>query len=244
MARTLTLEPFESRLIDHLASFSPWHASSLSDAQLRRAVRSGIDRAEAHGITKTDAVRFYVEMTVIFGSSFDTDPLVPWAGQILRDPASRDEMPRVLRLHDALLAYRHAVNGGGGSTTAETLRKLLELAGSSVSIANLRVETTALETMRWLNPSFCAYVGEPALREMRSRGPELASQLGVATDEGILLVEALMFVLGHGFAADPFHPWVATSLDAAGAAPGARVARLAGEARTRLAHAVHFLGAA
>lgn len=224
----LAAEHFEEAMIAHLRGFSPWQAEILGEAGMRAVIRLGVARAEAHRVTSADAVRFYLDLMLMFGSQFDTDPLVPWAGAILRDPGVADEAARMGRLHEALLAYRAAVNGAERSASLEALYRIRLMIRQRAPLAPLLTEQGAADALRSIHPRFCAYVGEPALLDLVARGRREAERLDVATDAGVVLVTALMFVIGHGFADDPLYPWVRVAL--AEGNPAARVARLGRQA--------------
>jgi hypothetical protein len=227
IGRALALEHFEDEMVAHLHGFSPWHSEVLGDAGVRRTVRLGVERAGAHGLTGAGSLRFYVELMFMFGSRFDTDPLLPWAGEVLRDPGIAEEAGRIDRLHRATLAYLEAVNGADHTASLEALRRIKRMLREDIRAADLRAERRAIDTMRQIHPMFCAYVGEPPLRELVCRGPQVAAQLDVATDGGVVLVTAMMFTIGHGFAEDPLFPWVrATLRDPSLRSPDERVAGL------------------
>jgi len=102
-------------------------------------------------------------------------------------------------------------------------------------------ERWAVGAMRRIHPRFCAYVGEPPLRDLVRRGREAAARLGLGTDAGSALVTGMMFTLGHGFADDPLLPWVRAALrDPSVTSPGARVSRLRAEAERSLARALQL----
>src|SRR3954454_24480566 len=78
------LSHFEDDMVRHLREFAPAHAKGVGDAGLRRVIRVGIERAKSYGYSLRGPVRFYIELMIQFGSDFDTDPLLPWAGEHLR----------------------------------------------------------------------------------------------------------------------------------------------------------------
>ena len=57
--------------------------------------------------------------------------------------------------------------------------------------------------------------------------------------EGVLLLTALMYFLGHGITNDPYHPWVGSTLKKeTGRDVGSRIERLNTRARSYLARAL------
>jgi hypothetical protein len=241
VGRSLAPELFEDEMSVHLRQFSPRHAEAIGDDWVRRAVRLGIERASAYGVTNPGFLRFYVEMMFLFGGTFDTDPLLPWAGDILRDPGLPNEAARMGRLHEAMLAYLAAVDGPERGASLEALRRLRQVLREKIPAADLLVEQNAVDTMTRIHPTFCAFVGEPPLRELVRRASEVAGRLDLGTPPGAVLVAGMTLALGHGFAADPLFPWVrATLLDPSLTSPAARVARLQKRAETYLDRALDY----
>jgi hypothetical protein len=227
MERTLGLERFEDEMVVHLHSFAPRHAEVIGDDWVRRTIRLGIERARAYEVTNPGLLRFYVELMFMFGSMFDTDPLLPWAGAVLRDPTLPGEVARMERLHEAMLWYLDTVCGPERSFAIQALRNLQQVRLDDALATDLRVERKALEMFAHAYPERCAYLGEPPLQELFRRGAEVAARYDVATNRGIAVVTGLMFAVGHGFAEDPQCPWVqATLRDRSIGDPERRAARL------------------
>ena len=102
---------FEHDLVEHIKKIAPRHVEVIGDEATYAIVKRGIERAQTHGFTKRGPVRFFVEMIFLFGSEFDTDPLLPWADGVLSNPSIQDEMERADILHEAMLEYVERVAG-------------------------------------------------------------------------------------------------------------------------------------
>jgi hypothetical protein len=227
MAQAIALEHFEDEMALHLRDFAPVHAYALGDDGVRRAIRLGIARARAYEVTNPGLLRLYVELMFLFGASFDTDPLHPWASDILRDPSLPDQTTRVDRLYDAMLGYLAAVEGPGRSFSPQARRNLQQILLDGAFAAGVVDERRALETVARVHLQRAAYLGEAPLRALVHAGAAEATRLGLATAGGVVVTTWLMFALGHGFAEDPLYPWVqATLRDPTLAGPEARVAGL------------------
>src|SRR5262249_6230287 len=93
------LQAFEDEMVLYLGDFTPKLAKIAGEEGLRQTARSGIERARGFGLTKRGAVRSFLEMKVWFGCDFDTDPLLPWAREVLTDEEIDDQVVRAMRLH-------------------------------------------------------------------------------------------------------------------------------------------------
>lgn len=228
---SLAIERFENDMVVHLREFAPRHSEVIGDSWTRRTIQLGIQRARAYGVTNLGLLQFYVELMFMFGSMFDTDPLLPWGGKVLRDPNISDEIKRTDRLYDAMLLYLDIVDGPGRRFTVQALRRLRQFLLEDIPVTDLVVERKVLDLMMRVYPERCAYLGEQLLLQFIRGRAELAARYKMATDQGSALVIGMSFAIGHGFAEDPLYPWVqATLCDPTITDPERRVARL----RTRV----------
>src|SRR5258708_1898210 len=92
--RTMAEYAFETEMVVHLAEFSPLLSKTAGEEQMRKTIRLGIAQASSHGLTNRGPVRLYLELMLLFGSHFDTDPQYPWATAILKNLSAGDQMQR------------------------------------------------------------------------------------------------------------------------------------------------------
>lgn len=205
------LDEFEDEMVPHLRAFAPNDSEALGDVGVRRVVRLGIQRAAVHGITDVGLLRFHVELMFMFGSHFDTDPLLPWVTEVLRDPTMPDPQRRTTRLYEALFVYLPAVAGPRRSFAIQSLRNL-RLHGFDLLAGAAPRGQRILEALEQAYPERCRYLGDGPLRRFVDHAAEKAASHGLDTDRAVNLVAFAMFVLGHGFAEDPLHPWAREAL--------------------------------
>lgn len=227
---------FVSAMVVHLAEFSPPLFKSLGETAVREAVQQGMQQAAGHGFDQRGPVRLYLELMLLFGSRFDTDPQYPWAAAILTD---RDvpQMRRARRLYRQALDYRRVVAGPGDAHALRALRSIRVWAAGPVEFAPEDLVPAMLAAIVELYPEKAAYVGSEALAELIRKGRAGAQTQRFASPRAMALVVVLMLAFGHGCGADPFHPWIARTLrDERLADPAARAARLEKRALTWLDH--------
>jgi len=75
------------------------------------------------------------------------------------------------------------------------------------------LEEKALRQLQHIYPLKCAYLGEQTLRELIQHGFKLSMRYGLINDQGMVLMAALTFAVGHGFPRDPQYGWIARRLD-------------------------------
>ena len=80
------LKRFEERMVVHLRRTFPVETRDVNNTDFRRLVHGGIERAESYGVTDNIDLERFLELTVRYGSDFDTRGDTAWAGEILNDP--------------------------------------------------------------------------------------------------------------------------------------------------------------
>jgi hypothetical protein len=75
---------FEQQMLVHLHANFQNHIGDLSDEQVLRLIRDGIDESATHGIRAEGDVARYIEFLVIYGPGFQS---LGWAAEILATPS-------------------------------------------------------------------------------------------------------------------------------------------------------------
>lgn len=239
------LEVFESEMVEHLTDFSPPLAKVIGVPRLHETVRLGISRAEAYGFTNRGPLRLYLEMMLVYGSYFDTDPLLPWAVTVLHDPQPVHQMTRAFALQDKESVYSAEVSGPKRAHAIQALRKL-QASGEEILLDPRRDSAiTLLEGLKQMYPQRSRYLGEDLLKGFVRFSRDSARDYGFESHRSVALFTALGFSIGHAFSKDPLYPWVATALtDARIKDAKSREDRLYSKAMTYLKHVVAYLEAA
>ena len=161
------LHHFEDEMVEHLLEFAPAVAGPAGDIHLRALIRTGIQRAEGYGFTCQGPVAFYLELMVLFGIDFDTDPQVPWAAPILAEvDRNEDELERADRLYDAFEAYADQVGGKDLANDKEALRRAMEFQQRGILPVQDSVEAYAPDLLAWLHPQKASALGNTTLRRI------------------------------------------------------------------------------
>jgi len=82
--RDETRRVFELRMLEHLRRAFPDRTAGAADARILEFIRYGIRRARRYGLVGQRDVRRYLGYMLIYGTHFDADPEIAWAGEILR----------------------------------------------------------------------------------------------------------------------------------------------------------------
>ncbi len=239
----LGLRSFENDMVEHLKDFASKHCEVIGEVNVRQVTRLGIKRAKGYGFTNRGPVRFYIECMFLFGSDFDTDPLLHCAAQILTDPGYSDQMVRAMGLHDVIMDFVDRVIGRDRKPYARALGRACEAIRKPIMVpSGPELDEFMFSLLIDLFPERHAYLGDESLHALVKRGPAVAEGIGVATERGVGLSILLAYALGHGFSCDPLYPWVERTLkDSRLRTSEMRVEWLERRGRSYLEHAAEYL---
>jgi hypothetical protein len=235
--RAAAVRLFEEDMVKHLAEFSPPLVQAVGEGQLRKASQLGMKQAANYGFTYRGPVRLYLELMLLFGSHFDTDPQYPWAAEILTDRDPDHQMERAESLYQKCMDYRTQVAGPKDAYTLEALKNIAVLAKQPLTLPTDEFAAAMLREITLVYPEKAAYVGNQGVSALIRKGMDGARMQRFSTPRGMALVILLMFAMGHGCGSDPLYPWIAQTLrDKAITDPDARAKRLEAKALTWLDH--------
>jgi len=199
----------EGHLREHLNRFARDHIKSISQDNLREFIRLGIRNANHFGWTKRGPVEFFLEVMVMLGSEFHTDPQYPWARTSLQTP--RDEMIGADHLHAEMMKYYDAVLGPGLCYEAEAIERLLMSDNASRRHLQETGKSEIPGLLEWAFPQKYSFIGQRAVSALIDEGERTRLRLGIAKT-GLALVTAALFSFGHGCFSDPQYPWILASV--------------------------------
>lgn len=214
-----SLQRFADEFVVHCREFSPHVCDTLTADELRKAVHIGIEKAKRHGFTRYGTIRFYLDMAMLLGSEFDTDPQYPWAGEILRDSAEDRQGYISECLHTATLDYIQAVESVSEGPIKST-RESLQAALLGLDQARIKEDCLADEIL-WIfsktNPGRSSHLQRLDAMSIITRYRKIAEEfLADGNPRGVALLVLCMLELGHQFVKDPFYIWITRTNNPAG----------------------------
>lgn len=96
---------FENRTLEHLRQFFPKQCEFLGEERMRQIIRHRWERAKSFEVVSERGVWQFIDISLMLGASFDSDPKLPWAGEMIRDRTSGDEISRMEGLFRKTLDY-------------------------------------------------------------------------------------------------------------------------------------------
>jgi hypothetical protein len=220
---------FALEMVAHVQRFSPDHAARLGDPAIYQLARTALLQAEKHGLTLRGPVRLYIELMILLGSHFDTDPQYPWAAAMLDDRHSTDEMTRADRLQKQAVGFYDSVLGPDYEHERAAIQRVRENDLENLPERDDQFRAELLARLGTIYPEKAEYVGRAALEALLAHAARVARACSLGTPSGLALFMAMMFAFGHGCDGDPQFPWIAQVLvETESQSPDQRVLRVRG----------------
>jgi hypothetical protein len=228
----------EKELVEHCREYAPRLFQAAGEAGVREAVRLGLKRSKAYGFTDHPQVRFYIDMMLVLGSDFDTDPQYPWASETLQDSYSKPHV-RGMVLHRDLSLYLDRVLGPQKEHVTEALNRLVSLP-RELPPPDRRGGGNLRHWVSRLYPQKSQDVDDKQLARIAEAAAMEAAGFGIPAGDAIL--GSVMLILGHGATRDPLYPWISGALrDPMITSPEGRLDRLYSRLRVYAEHARNHL---
>jgi hypothetical protein len=208
----VALDAFEDEMVAHLRQLAPQHCKAVGEKGLRQVVRTGFERANKYGLTNRGPVRFYLDLMIMLGSDFDTDPQYPWATDLLEDSTMPDQMTRAERLYEKVMDYSAKVFGEGYEQEKAAVRRVGSIKFEDLPSFRAGSASEFVKYTEKVFPEKARYLGELLLSSLAARAKPLSEQYQLDSERGPVVLGGLMFAFGHGVTTDPQFPWVAATL--------------------------------
>jgi hypothetical protein len=209
------VDHYVARTLAHLLRYFPAHGEVLGEERIRLAIRLGWPKAKAYGFGPECCARSYAEFMCLLGTHFDSDPLLPWAGAILREQDNFDPVGRADMLYERV--WRHVNRGRGdflGPNGQPMLPRYLQhlaqldaAADGSVDFGDPALPSRIKARLwNWM-PEKCASVGDALLAGWVERMLVDAQAEQRSGEKDVTLMVLLAYLWGRGFTDDPLVPW-------------------------------------
>lgn len=203
---------FEAEMLAHLEAAAPGPFQPIGKAPVADAIPPGVDRARGYGLDRRGPVRLYLELMLLLGSGFATDPQYPWATEALGGGRDAPQMPRALRLYEAGQQYLKRAFGPEDACLHKAYGEIADYLRMPWDALVQDLAEDLRAQLKWVWPEKAACVGDSALRTLVQGSIADAQARGIGTPRGCGLMALLRFALGHHCCDDPLHPWIRASL--------------------------------
>lgn len=202
------LREFHNAMEKHIAAFAPERVRVAGPAATAEFVADGIAAARDRGLNQRGPIRCWLEIMVVLGHDFDTDPqyraLLPEL-----DPAMFP-MPFAQRLHRNVGRYLDACFGPDRAY----LGRAIAGAAEAPVLASGDTAKDVIAGLRLNWPEKLEVTGPEPLRALAATTDEEAARIGLSSPEGRSLMGTLGVCFGAGVLRDPLYPWLHRRLTA------------------------------
>lgn len=206
-------DQFILELQDHCQDYSPSLCATLNNNELAEAIRHGLTSADRHDFTQRGPTRFYIDLTILFGHGFASDPQCHWSHLALAKNPLLSEMDRSQDLYDVTREYLQQVHGENNRHLLSALIRVKALSKAVKTFNEVNLQQSALDWLTDIFPEKALAVGEVALDMLVLKGLEKAKiHYGLQRSQSQWVFILLVFFFGHECDTDPFYPWIARAL--------------------------------
>lgn len=222
-------ECFKDSLIPRFQENYPWHAGYLGRSGMKRVIDNACANAEKWGFDSKRDLSLYVDLSVMLGAGFDTDPQLSWVSTTIKEGYPADATaptPAVMSVlwTQAMMYLTHILGKSRVFPQAQYQSdSSLWKRGDQRYVHD---DTTLLGYLQRLWPEKASLVGDDALYTLIVRAKDLAQHLQLPSDSGRNRLAVYAFLFGHRVHQDPFYPWTAEALAINGVSPQLRLDQL------------------
>lgn len=207
------LTAFENEMVKHAALYFPNHLAIQGEASTRKVIRLGVWRAAGHGLSGRSDVCRYLNLMWMFGSYFDLDPLLPWAGAALRPSPSVVPTTCIQRAASRALDVFDHTSGPEHAYFNRALLRLQQLLDEPGALSPFDNGAARLaDLLAALYPARYATLEPPQVEALFASAVETGRQHGLDGPDSSMLLALTMFYAGSGCVDDPQHDWLAGAL--------------------------------
>lgn len=204
---------FALELVGHVREFAPRQFEIMGSEATGQLTRMGVETAARHGFTLRGPVRFHVEMMLMLGSGYDTDPQYAQLLAPFLDPASGGQLERAKKIHQRLLDYVAQVSGRQHQYERDALGRAGQARFEHIAILNGRSVDDTVTVLARIHPEKCAYIGRENMALLVQVAKDQAAMLGGGWRTASPLFAGLMFTFGHGCLEDIQFPWIGNTVE-------------------------------
>lgn len=203
------LDNYTDGLILHCNKLYPHLERTLSRERLKLSLKEAVYKAEESGFTQRGSVQFYIDMLVVFGMGFETDPQYPWIQQNLVQNKKLSELERSMALYQQVHLYLNEITGEQDQHLLASAVRLQKLTLDNMNIERKTYIKDVHTLLYNVYPQKYQQSSKDDLTNLVRQGTIKAqAQYQLEKPNHAALIVLLMFVLGHQFDEDLFQPWI------------------------------------
>ena len=198
---------FEEMMLTHISSNFNGHALVLGKKNISRLIRHGYNCAREYGFETRYEVCLYIDLMIMLGHGFDTDPQLAWSQEFLRHENKKDTPERIDQLYQRAVGFMEILMGPEQFFPVQQFQQLITFSWEEMERDfSGSKDINAILKNFW--PAKFDSISPQAIRELIRTGILKAREYGFFTETHITFYVVLMFLLGHRFDNDLQYPWI------------------------------------
>ncbi|OTQ52721.1 hypothetical protein [Gilliamella apis] len=200
-------ELYISELIEHCQLCYPNLVDYITTTKLRAILANEVKKIKQQEINQRASVRFQIDLMIIFGTGFKTDPQYAWINQWLEQNAHYSQLEQADFLFEDCVDYLKAVYGENNINKYLADSKLDCFDLNHYVLTKENFDSDILIILQNIYPKKAELAGDNALQNLITQAKHTASLEFSATyiDQYAYFIIA-SYLYGHQFYDDPFLP--------------------------------------
>jgi hypothetical protein len=204
---------FRPRMLQHLGNHFCELAMLCGEEGFGKIIDDAVPRFQALGLRSNYEACIFIDLTVMLGRGFDTDPLLSWVQAILERPQA-DKTAWMEKLMDAAVKFRQQLLGAALKLPEAVFRKIIQYDYDDIEDQIKPLSQPAfLEYLAALWPEKFAIIDERGFDALLREAAASAKAYGISSPEGAAYFCMLTFLLGHQFDRDFQYEWLMNILN-------------------------------
>ena len=209
---TVALQNFEKKMVTHCQLFSSQLCDTVADSNIRLFVQRSIKRAYSYGLTLNGSVSFYIELALMLGCDFDTDPQYIGLSEILEQEMS-DEMSKADQLYEWFNQYEQILETESENKYSQAKRILDSFSNYPIKLSSPAFVDNVIQEFKRVSIKKVKYIGDQRLTDLINQARQEAHNHDILSDRGFSVLVTLLYTLGHRCLYDPMYPWLSDMLN-------------------------------
>ncbi|PHM49282.1 hypothetical protein [Xenorhabdus miraniensis] len=173
---------------------------------LRTALENAVEKAKSDGFDQRGAVQLYIDMFILFGTEFQTDPQYTWIKTILDNHSHLGQLEKTSLLYHKVTRYLNEVHGEQDEHLKTSMRKFQNINIERLNVQWNTYESNMDELLNSLYPQKYKYIKQDDIKKSIQFGVEKSNQYGIENANNSAFLTLTMFLLGYEFDQDIFLP--------------------------------------
>ena len=200
-------ELYVGELIEHCELCYPKRVDYITVKELRVILANEVKKIKQQGINQRASVRFQIDLMIIFGVGFKTDPQYEWINQWLVQNAHYSQLEQADFLFEDCVDYLQAVYGENSRNKYLVDSKLECFDLTHYNLTKENFDRDILAIIQDIYPKKAELAGDKALQNLITQAKQTASTQFSCTyiDQYAYFIN-VSYLYGHQFYDDPFLP--------------------------------------